>query len=514
MKKIGILLILGTCFTSALSQSKQIKNYAGWHKLCGENLRGANTEAARIYMGERWFGTKKNIVVGVIDSGIDTTLESVRPALWSNPKEKPDGKDNDGNGYVDDLHGWNFLGTADGTFNMTSAGTQEFREFKRLYPKYKHVNAEEMANNAEYQYYLAMRKAAGINGYLRAYAFAQQKAMARHAIDSIAQAMPGIDADTMCVTNVMRLDVNEPRWESWVSAQIADIVRSGGSMTWAKFKQRQQAALQLMQNRIASIERDIDKRTLMGDNMNDASDIHYGNNTLTVDGCEHGTFVAGIIAGQTPDDKRYEGICPEAKIMTIRICPDGDEYDKDVSTAIRYAVDNGAKVINMSFGKYTSPQADMVNDAIAYAARHDALIVQAAGNDHKDIDRANYFPTAVDKQGRRFDNYIRVGATDMHGHASKISNYGARNVDIFAPGEYIASVFPGNKKDLSQGTSLAAPVVAGVAAMIRCYFPRLTATEVKHILMESASRMDEQGLSVCNGIVDALAAVKMARKYK
>ena len=151
MKKIGILLILGTCFTSALSQSKQIKNYAGWHKLCGENLRGANTEAARIYMGERWFGTKKNIVVGVIDSGIDTTLESVRPALWSNPKEKPDGKDNDGNGYVDDLHGWNFLGTADGTFNMTSAGTQEFREFKRLYPKYKHVNAEEMANNAEYQ---------------------------------------------------------------------------------------------------------------------------------------------------------------------------------------------------------------------------------------------------------------------------------------------------------------------------------------------------------------------------
>ena len=207
---------------------------------------------------------------------------------------------------MDDLHGWNFLGTADGTFNMTSAGTQEFREFKRLYPKYKHVNAEEMANNAEYQYYLAMRKAAGINGYLRAYAFAQQKAMARHAIDSIAQAMPGIDADTMCVTNVMRLDVNEPRWESWVSAQIADIVRSGGSMTWAKFKQRQQAALQLMQNRIASIERDIDKRTLMGDNMNDASDIHYGNNTLTVDGCEHGTFVAGIIAGQTPDDKRYE----------------------------------------------------------------------------------------------------------------------------------------------------------------------------------------------------------------
>lgn len=199
--------------------------------------------------------------------------------------------------------------------------------------------------------------------------------------------------------------------------------------------------------------------------------------------------------------------------MILRAAADGDEYDKDVASAIRYAVDNGAKVINMSLGKYTSPQADMVNEAIAYAASKDVLIIQAAGNNHLNVDSVAYFPSAIDKKGKRFDNFLRVGASDAQGRLSSFSNYGATHVDVLAPGETITTVMPDNEYAPVDGTSISAPIVSGVAAMLRAYFPKLKAADIKRILIQTARHPQQEGLSV-TGVIDAEAAVRSAMNYK
>ena len=290
--------------------------------------------------------------------------------------------------------------------------------------------------------------------------------------------------------------------------------KGGKDALWKKVRNTHQAQFDLMKKRIDGIENDADKRLLMGDDLKDPEDCFYGNPILQVEGCDHGTFVAGVIAGQGVGDARVTGIYPQAKLMIIRAVPEGDEYDKDVASAIRYAVDNGAKVINMSLGKYTSPDAGMVNDAIAYAAKKDVLLVQAAGNNKKDIDTIAYFPSAKDKVGHTFANYIRVGASDKQGKICSFSNYGKNKVDIFAPGTEITSVTLGNEYTESQGTSIAAPVVTAVAAMIRACFPKLKASQVKEILIRSARPMQEKGLCASGGIIDALQAVKLAMEYK
>ena len=271
-----------------------------------------------------------------------------------------------------------------------------------------------------------------------------------------------------------------------------------------------------MKQRLDGIENDADKRLMMGDDMDNPDDRFYGNNCLQVEGCEHGTFVAGVIAGQGVADASVTGVFPQASVMVIRAVPDGDEYDKDIASAIRYAVDNGAKVINLSLGKYVSPRADMVGWAIDYAARHDVLIVQAAGNSGLNIDSILVFPMARDAMGKRYPNYIRVGASDVMGRRCAFSNYGVSEVDLFAPGEEVTSVIPGNSYMISEGTSVAAPVVSGIAAMLRAYFPELTASQVKEILKQSVRPMltDGKRYSSSGGIVDALAAVKLAIKYR
>ncbi len=449
-KKIGLLLVIPLFSASGVMahSGDENDNIAGWHKSYTKDLQGANITAALELLKSKGLQASVPVVVGIIDSGVDTATVSLQKALWTNAGEQADGRDSDGNGYIDDVHGWNFLGTADGTFNMTSAGTEEYRQFKRLYPKYKHVkDSTEVSDKQEYAYYLKMRKRANIDNYLKFYEYA---------------------------------------------------------------KQTNRSDLELIRQRVNSIEHDADKRLLMGDNLEDANDRYYGNSTLTIDGCEHGTFVAGIIAGNAEQDHRYDGIALGiAKVMIVRASPEGDEYDKDVATSIRYAVDNGARVINISLGKYESPQARMVNDAIRYAGEHDVLVVCAAGNNARNLDTIPLYPQGTDRAGRFLDNFIRVGASHGHGGCASMSNYGGRQVHLFAPGTMIASVFPGNKYDMQQGTSLAAPVVTGIAALIRSYFPYLKASQVRQLLMETVRPMTgEADKSISGGVVDMLAAVK------
>lgn len=501
------------CFSDALNHGLggvKKQAYAGWHKQYSDTLHGANINRVYDFVVRKNLKPRRDVVVGIVDSGADTTCLSLRPSLWRNAKEKLDGKDDDGNGYVDDIHGWNFLGTSDGTFNMVSAGTEEYREFKHLYPKYKGVKGVgevAIADQEEFAYYLEMRKKAKINSYFTFFEIMKSKQVAMESVDSIVRHMSGLRADTLTLGGLMLLKVDDPQWSTYENFMLADMFRAPHSTKWTAYLDKVHADYQLMARRIYGIEHDKDKRLLMGDDMLDATDLHYGNGNVSVEGFEHGNFVASVVAGQ-PADSRYAGIFPKARLMIVRVSPDGDEYDKDVSSGIRYAVDNGAKVINLSLGKYTSPQTTMVNDAIAYAAAHDVLIVAAAGNNGRNIDSVAYFPSALDHAGRPFDNYIRVGATGRDGKRLQMSNFGAKAVDLYAPGEMIAGVYPGDKADLADGTSVAAPVVTAVAAMLRAYYPKLTAARVKRLLVGTARH--ENGIA----IVDAEAAFENAGKKK
>jgi subtilisin family serine protease len=242
----------------------------------------------------------------------------------------------------------------------------------------------------------------------------------------------------------------------------------------------------------------------------------------------HGTHVAGIVAAARDNGKGVNGVAHNVKIMAVRVVPDGDEHDKDVALGIRYAVDNGAKVINTSFGKAYSPNKKWVYDAIIYAAKKDVLILNAAGNDGKNIDVEKTFPNdSRDLMHEIADNVLTIGAMSLHYDAqlpANFSNYGKINVDVFAPGVGIYAPYPNDSYESISGTSMAAPSAAGVAALVRSYYPMLSASQVKHILMNSgikinfdvikpgtkAERVPFSDLSVSGRVVNAFNALKMA----
>lgn len=485
----------------------------GWHKHYTDSLQGVRSDEALHLLAKHPRHKAKEIIVGIIDSGVDTTSVNLRPAFWNNPKEKMNGRDDDKNGYVDDLHGWNFLGTTDGTFNMTSAGTEEYREFKRLYPKYKNADSSSVENPKEFAYYEEMKKKAGIVNYIKYTNYTAMKHQAYHYLDSALGQMPDISKDTLTIRGMMLLPMPDDTWEAACNTLLADFYQADKSQRWEQLVKKNDDQLELMKTRLRGIEKDPDKHLLIDNEPDNPLHRFYGNATLQTEGCEHGTGVAGAIAGQGIGHPEAAGVYPKARLMILRAAADGDEYDKDVASAIRYAVDNGAKVINMSLGKYTSPQAGMVNEAIAYAASKDVLIIQAAGNNHLNVDSVAYFPSAIDKKGKRFDNFLRVGASDAQGRLSSFSNYGATHVDVLAPGETITTVMPGNEYAPVDGTSISAPIVSGVAAMLRAYFPKLKAADIKRILIQTARHPQQEGLSV-TGVIDAEAAVRSAMNYK
>ena len=516
MKRIFITLFMAVAAMSSFAQNSELSEYAGWYKSHNDSICGANINAALDYIKTNKIKHKKNIIVGVLDSGIDTASVALKQVLWTNKKEKADGKDNDKNGYVDDLHGWNFLGTADGSFNMLRAGTEEYREFKRLYPKYKNVKDGDAETNMwplEYSYYKKMRRKCGVGSYMMFYQYSQQKAITIVKMDSLLHATKNLNPDTLTIGGLYVQEVEDSAWVTCCQEIYVDLMKADPAQTWPEFKKAQAEALKQMAHNLWKIEGEADKRLLIGDDMNNAADRYYGNGKLDIEGYEHGTFVASVIAGKADKEHdAFSGIWPNARVMAVRCSPDGDEYDKDVASSIHYAVDNGAKVINISLGKYLSPDHKMVDDALLYAQKHDVLVIAAAGNNHLNIDTIGYYPQGIDASRKALDNYVRVGGINMLGKLSRVSNYGGKKVDLYAPGEYISGVFPGDKYDFANGTSVAAPVVAGIAAMIRNCFPKLTAAQVKDVLMKTVHKMDDKTISVSGGYIDALAAVKMAHK--
>jgi subtilisin family serine protease len=277
---------------------------------------------------------------------------------------------------------------------------------------------------------------------------------------------------------------------------------------------------------------DYDGRKTLGDNAEDFSTKNYGNNQVWGPDKKHalhGTHVAGIIAQVRGNNLGGDGVASNVEIMAIRAVPNGDEYDKDIALAIRYAADNGAKVINGSFGKGFSPQKEWVYEAIKYAASKDVLFVHAAGNDAEDLDVVESYPNDREGEAEIASNFIKIGALNYEYSTRLVadfSNYGKKDVDVFAPGVKIYATVPNNEFKYEQGTSMASPNAAGVAALIRSYYPNLTAAQVKQIMMESgvaipktvvvgsdaSNKIPFADLSVSGKIINAYNALLMAGK--
>ena len=415
----------------------------------------------------------QTVIVAVIDSGIDIDHEDLNGVIWKNTKEIPNnGKDDDNNGYVDDIHGWNFLGDAydeqlEYVRLLASGNTSDPR-----YAEAQKIYDEEVQKYTNYK--------------IRYEQMLQQITAADDAI-----------AKHLGKTNYTKEEVNAIKTTDESLEQSVAIMKYVYSLDMgsaADFKNELQEGLVSIHERLNfNLNKDFKGRTT-GDNPDDLDDKPgYGNgNVKHVKKSEsHGTHVAAIIAAKRDNGLGMNGVANNVKIMPIKAVPNGDEYDKDVALAIRYAVDNGAKVINASFGKSFSPHSNWVYDALKYASDNDVVFVHAAGNDSKNLDVEFNFPNDQVNNGPEVSSsFISVGALDpVYGTkmVSGFSNYGKINVDIFAPGGKIYSATPENEYDTKGGTSMAAPGVAGIAALIRSHYPSLTAAQVKDIIINSGT---------------------------
>jgi subtilisin family serine protease len=415
----------------------------------------------------------EEVIVAVIDSGIDLDHEDIKEILWTNADEKPgDGIDNDGNGYIDDIHGYNFLGES---YNeqMEMARILRLKIGDDAYQKAAQSKLNEMLPEAKE----ALPQLKQIEALISMADLRMQKALGK---------------EFYSLADLQRYQPKNGQEEQLVG-MLAQVISMDDEVPIA-IKNLQEGIKYYEAQVNYNLNVDFNGRNPVGDDPYDYSDQDYGNGNPDIREADesHGSHVAGIIAATRDNKKGIDGVASNVKIMSIRAVPNGDEYDKDIALAIRYAADNGAKVINASFGKDFSPNSEWVYDALKYAATMDVLFVHAAGNDGIDLDSPENpsFPNDHPNESRAdfANNYITVGAlTPFYGKdiIAVFSNYGKENVDIFAPGDEIYSTMPNNSYEFQGGTSMAAPAVTGLAAMIRSYFPNLSAAQVKKVIMDS-----------------------------
>ena len=431
------------------------------------------------------------VIVGVVDSGVDIEHEDLRNTIWKNPREiAGNGKDDDKNGYIDDVYGWNFLGDA------VKENMEYTRIVKRLKPKYegKTESSVSAGDREEFRTYQAAKEE-----YDKEFSETQQnlaqykelKTQFSAAHSAISQALGKEDYTKEELADYTPTTQQMQQYKAMLQ-QVQNQVEENIPEALKQIDE----GIEYYQNRLDThFNLNLNGREKTGDDPYDITDTNYGNNEVMgpdpkKENIKHGTHVAGIIAATRNNGKGIDGVANNVKIMSIRAVPDGDEYDKDIALGIRYAVDNGAKVINTSFGKYFSPNPEWVKDAIKYAAEKDVLIVNAAGNESLDLDTKRVYPNDQDPNQTQeiSDNFLTVGSLNYEygsGLVSDFSNYGKTNVDVFAPGSKIWSTTPNNTYEFLQGTSMAAPAVSGIAAIIRGYYPKLSAAQVKRIIMDS-----------------------------
>jgi subtilisin family serine protease len=467
------------------------------------------------------------VVVAVIDSGIDTAHVDLKPVLWRNPREIPgNGIDDDKNGYIDDIHGWNFLGGKDGR-NISVETLEVTRVVAKLGPRFVGKTSAQIkaADKADYATYLRAKKAYD----------AKRKELTEQVQQTEQMAGPMSQMFTMLKSQlgVEKIDTAVMRQLVAKSAQMAPIYEfmkeSGVADTDAMVAELTNGTKELREQLEYGLNTKFNARAdIVKDNPDDVTQRDYGNADVTGPDALHGTHVAGIIAAARDNNLGVQGIAgAPVRVMSVRAVPNGDERDKDVANAIRYAVDNGAQIINMSFGKEFSPQRSAVEAAYKYAEAKGVLLVHAAGNEDDNLDVVPHYPAAFYLNGGVPTNLLTVGAsgpTDDENLPANFSNYSKRQVDVFAPGVGIYSTLPGSKYGPESGTSMAAPVTAGAAAVLKSYFPNLTAADLKRIIRQSAQvhhtqvlvpggggkKADFTTLSATGGVVDLYTAVQLA----
>lgn len=438
--------------------------------LIKDSIPGMSVDKAYDFLKDK---TGSVVVVGVIDSGTDLTHEDLSGNAWVNTKEiAGNGIDDDKNGFIDDINGWNFLGPI---YKENSELTRIIRN--------PAIADEQTAERAKVAYEKTVEEAK-----MNKLRYGQMLAGVKNADETIKK---NLNKTTYTQDDVLAITATEP--EVVQSVAIAKQMFGFGLSSLEQAIDELTKLVETANDLLSGDGLKNNYRTVLGDDENTMEITVYGDNKVgnTIKTEAHGSHVSGIIGAVRNNDKGMNGVANNVKIMAVRAVPDGDEYDKDVALAIRYAVDNGAKVLNTSFGKGYSPKKEWVWDAIKYAASKDVLIVNAAGNDGKNIDVELTFPNdSKDLKTEIADNVLTIGAMSANYNENlpaNFSNYGKLNVDVFAPGVQIYSTTPENDYQKFSGTSMAAPSTAGVAALVRSYYPKLSASQVKHILMNSGT---------------------------
>ena len=535
MKKVLIAAAFLASFSFAFAQDKMQNNdlKTWYHKdFSTTNVYGINTNNAYKFLESK--GLKpRTVVVGVLDSGVEVDHPGLINNMWKNPNEIPNnGIDDDKNGYVDDIYGWNFIGGK--TADVDADNLEVTRMVKKYQPIFEGTDsAKNKANQAkmpeEYAMYQKSKKLFDEKGS-EAKQYYQYFSGFNNAIPSIIKTLNG---KTLTKTNLAA--IKPASQEDSRNLQILNSLVQEAENVGKTPKEVEELLRKEVDGALKHYESqatkhynlDFDPRKeIVGDNYDNYNEKHYGNNHYEGPDASHGTHVSGIIAGLPHGNEAQYGVAHKvAKIMTVRAVPDGDERDKDVANAIRYAVDNGAKILNMSFGKAVSPGKKHVWEAMKYAEKKGVLLVKAAGNENQNIGENEYFPTNFMKQSDEkpfVSNMIVVGASTNNSQnlRARFSNYNGKMVDVFAPGQEIYSTVPDAKYEYLQGTSMASPVVAGAAAVLWAYMPSLTPQQIKEALVKTVNKstvnanVDSNAnfdqISVAGGVIDLYKAAQYA----
>jgi cell wall-associated protease len=527
MKKITALALSSLLISSAAIAQKDVPK--NWHQLDPQTSGYNGISLEKAYSLIKTNKLKSNrVTVAVIDSGIDTLHEDLKTILWTNPKEIPyNGIDDDKNGYIDDVHGWNFLGGKDGR-SVKEDSYEAARVYYKLKPKWEDkTEADAITMEDKKEFATFTRAKEKTVGDVNPAAEKQLTMMLGNFTigDSVIRKELGKEE-----YNITDLEKYTPtNSKARAAKEMLKNISTANNSTDITMKQLlEELAGELKKIEAAKNAPPEYRKDIVGDDETNLNDRNYGNNDIMANTPFHGTHCSGIIAAARNNGKGVDGIADNVRIMMLRAVPDGDEHDKDIANAIRYAVDNGAQIISMSFGKDFSPEKQWVDDAFRYAASKNVLLVQAAGNDSKNVDTTYSFPSPIYADGKgRANNIITVGASGDKkngGLTASFSNYGPKQVDVFSPGVNINSTIPGgNTYGAASGTSMACPVVAGIAALILQYYPKLTAVQLKEVIEKSAVKTDElvnnpetkkkvklSTLSKTGGFVNAYEAIKYA----